>query len=218
MSQELGTYDSVSIKDVLSGVRMRLFMKDTTQDDMLLKDIIIDVLKRMRSPNMFVRAEAYIDIEDGEAKLPDGFIRFEHYDPIRFIDGSGNEALWCGPEYVNDTFFKGDPNKGFTYFNRGRVTENNGYLFFSDVQYDRCLISYRSTEFSCDGDLMIRADMESPLMIGCLWQYNLLIKDFASADRFERQFKINKRAIKGIQNLPTSLERKLNHIIMNTYN
>jgi len=221
MSQDLGTYDNVPIKNVLSGIRIRLRMRDTTQDDMLLLDIIIDVLKRMRSPNMFIKAQTYLDIENGEAKLPDGFIKFEQYNPIRFVDDQGkteliNNNLWSVPEYINDTFYKCDPDVNIILDRGGRVTENNGMLFFSGITAIRCYISYRSTNFDCDGDLMIRSDMESIVMQGALWQYNLIIKDFNSADRWEKQFKQNRRAIKGIQNLPSSLERKLNHIIMNS--
>lgn len=220
MSQELGTYDIVPLSSVLSAVRMRLFMRDTTQDDMLLKDLIIGVLKRMRSPNMFIRASAYLDIINNESVLPAGFIKLEHFNPIRFVGQDGKtDGHWRGPQFINDTFFKCDPDSRCTFGLQGTVVEDNNVLFFSeDIGATRCKISYRSTNFDCDGELVIRADMEEPLICGTLWLYNLLIKDFTSAREWEKQFKQNKRAIKGIQNLPSALERKLSFYIMNSLN
>lgn len=224
MDQNLGTYDTVSLDTILAGVRMRLGMRDTTSDDMLLKDLIVEMVKRMGSPQMFVRAQAYLDIDgpSRSAKLPPGFKRFEHYNPIRFVgdDGKVDPHNFFGPQYINNTFFRNDPGIECAYSCIGTVTESNGFLFFSnDITADRCYISFLSANYDSQGNIVIRQDMESPLMDGVMWQYGLIYPDrvpMAVTQTREMSYKQNKKAIKGSQNLPSSLESKLNQWIMNS--
>ena len=80
-----GIYDTISQEYVLSGVKMRLQMRDTTADDMYLTDIINRGIKRLRNLGTMIPFEAKIPIQDYRAPLPDNFVRFTKTFPIRLF-------------------------------------------------------------------------------------------------------------------------------------
>lgn len=92
-----GIYETVSSDFVLSGVKMRLGLKDSTTEDIYLLDIINRGIKRLRSLGTMIPAEADVPIENFKAILPDGFVRFTKTFPIRLFNvndlGTGNGAF-----------------------------------------------------------------------------------------------------------------------------
>jgi hypothetical protein len=92
-----GIYDTVDQNFILSGVKMRLGMRDTTVDDMYLTDIINRGVKRLRNLGTMIPFEAKVPIQDFRAPLPSNFIRFTKTFPIRLffpVDLLGNNGLF----------------------------------------------------------------------------------------------------------------------------
>ena len=83
-----GIYETVSSDFVLSGVKMRLGLKDSTTEDIYLLDIINRGIKRLRSLGTMIPAQADVPIENFKAVLPDGFIRFTKTFPIRLFNAN----------------------------------------------------------------------------------------------------------------------------------
>ena len=221
MTPKLGSYNVVTVRYILSGIKMRLGLRDTSTDDLLLKDLIVEGIKRMRLPNLFIRAIAFLPIENKRAELPEDFVRFDKQFPIRFVDDNGQQTTQNGaPIYIDNTFFTSDPNANKDVFFPSTVTHNGQYLYFSsDVDATRCEISYLSVNYDCNGDLVITQDMESPLISYVMWQYGLMNPDKMPqwvCANWERQYKINRKAVKGLEKLPDGLELSLVNFRMNT--
>jgi len=221
----IGTYETETLDSILAGVKMRLKVRDNTSDDLLIKDLIVEGLKKSRVPQLFIRKIAFLDIntETFSAKLPCGFVRFDHYNPIRFV---GNDGLtdvdnhFFAPEFINNTFFKCDPSKNYRYGFHGSVTQVGDILYFSsNISATRCEISYLSENTDENGEIIIPEIMGSVLIAYACWQWGTINYDRMPQDvrrSWEVQYRTNKRAVKGIQNLPSALESKLIQWIQNS--
>lgn len=221
MNQNLGTFDTISLKYLLSGIKIRLGIRDNTTQDMLIKDLIVEAVKRMRLPNIFVKATAYLPIDNYRAQLPKGWVRFVGENPVVLVDDSGEESLnTFFPVFVNDTFFKNDPSKAVQSTSIVTVNVVDGWLIFSsNCSLSRCEIAYLSADYTCSGDLCIKQDMETPIIAFVMWQYGLMNSDKMPqwvCINWERQYKLNKKAVKGIENIPSSLENALIKYTMNS--
>lgn len=217
MNQDIGTFDDITLDYILEGLKMRFGLRDSTTQDLFLKDLINQGIHRIKSPNMFVQANKIIEIDTNfMAKLPCGFIRFEKYNPIRFVgaDGMSDPNSWFGPQYINNAFFKNDPDTPpASLFLGGTVNIVNGYLqFSSDVTATQCKIAYLSSNYDDQGNLVIRNDMEPALIEFVSYQYKRENEQKYSVTVWkdhQLEYKKLKKALKGVNNLPDSLEQKL---------
>lgn len=221
----IGTYETETLDSILAGAKMRLRLRDTTSDDLLLKDFIVEGLKKSRIPQLMIRTVDFIDIDQDtkSAKLPQGFIKFDHYNPIRFVssDGLSDTTInFFAPEFVNDTFFRCDPSRNYRYGLIGTVTQVGDTLWFSsDVSSTRCEISYLSQNVDQDGELIIPEILGSVLVAYACWKWGAVNYDKMPSDvrnAWMNEYKINLKAIKGIENMPSALESKLNQWIHNS--
>lgn len=214
----LGTFEYTTLDSILAGAKARLRLRDTTSDDLLLKDFIIEGIKKSRLPQLFIRKETYLDIENSVAEVPCDFVRFDRTNPIRLDDEFGNET-YLQPTYIGQTFFQpsdSDTN-AYSYYT---VTLNGKFLFFSsDVTAPRCKVSYLGTNLDESGELLIPEIMESILIAYACWCYCKTYFDKYPADirsAWEMEWKLNKKAVKGIMNQPDGLQNKLLRWRMNT--
>jgi hypothetical protein len=217
----IGSFETTTLDAILAGAKMRLRLRDTTSEDLLLKDLIVEGLKKSRVPSLFIRREEYIDIENYVAQLPCDFVKFDKVNPIRLIDNN-NEGSWLIPQFIDNTYFSYDPdiNNYGLYTRFGTVTQNGKYLYFSsDISALRALISYLGTNVDQDGEIIIPEIMDSVLVAYACWKYGMVYPERMPSDirgAWEMEYKMNKKAVKGIQNLPSSLEQRLNTWRMNT--
>ncbi len=217
----IGSFETTTLDAILAGAKMRLRLRDTTSEDLLLKDLIVEGLKKSRVPSLFIRKEEYIEIENYVSQLPCDFVKFDKINPIRLIDNN-NEGSWLIPQFIDNTFFSYDPdiNNYGLYTRFGTVTQNGKYLYFSsDISALRALISYLGTNVDQDGEIVIPEIMDSVLVAYACWKYGMVYPERMPSDirsAWEMEYKLNKKAVKGIQNLPSSLEQRLNTWRMNT--
>lgn len=217
----IGSFETTTLDSILAGAKMRLRLRDTTSEDLLLKDLIVEGLKKSRVPSLFIRKEEYIEIDNLVAQLPCDFVKFDKINPIRLIDND-NQGTWIIPQFTDNTFFSydNDLESYNSYIRFGTVTQNGKYLYFSsDIESRRALISYLGTNVDQDGEIVIPELMDSVLVAYACWKYGMIYPERMPSDirsAWEMEYKLNKKAVKGIQNLPSSLETKLNTWRMNS--
>lgn len=217
----IGSFETTTLDSILAGAKMRLRLRDTTSEDLLLKDLIVEGLKKSRVPSLFIRKEEYIEIDNLVAQLPCDFVKFDKINPIRLIDND-NQGTWIIPQFTDNTFFSydNDLESYNSYIRFGTVTQNGKYLYFSsDIESRRALISYLGTNIDQDGEIVIPELMDSVLVAYACWKYGMIYPERMPSDirsAWEMEYKLNKKAVKGIQNLPSSLETKLNTWRMNS--
>lgn len=217
----IGSFETTTLDSILAGAKMRLRLRDTTSEDLLLKDLIVEGLKKSRVPSLFIRKEECIEIDNLVAQLPCDFVKFDKINPIRLIDND-NQGTWIIPQFTDNTFFSydNDLESYNSYIRFGTVTQNGKYLYFSsDIESRRALISYLGTNVDQDGEIVIPELMDSVLVAYACWKYGMIYPERMPSDirsAWEMEYKLNKKAVKGIQNLPSSLETKLNTWRMNS--
>lgn len=115
--QDYGTYSYITLDTMVAGAKMRLGIRDTTMDDIFLRDLAIEAVKKLRAKQSFIQAQAQLPIDptSKRAKLPPGFIRLNRYNGWCFVGADGqvpvDGSLGIGP-YVSDApFFQNTPHR-----------------------------------------------------------------------------------------------------------
>jgi len=209
MDNKLGTYEQVTIDYVVSGCKMRLGIKDSSEDDLFLADSVNRGLKRLRNLGMFIPAVTTVQINDNHtAKLPLGFIRFNQPYPIVFVDAEGQliqNGWYQVPRYINNTFYTDSPISATQqYTTGGTVNQVNGYLFFSsDITARFAKIEFLTSNVDDNGELVVPAIAEDTLgAFGCR-EYGLAFPDKVSQTSlriWDKEWKAGKKMLKGIFN------------------
>ncbi len=207
-----GTYEYITSDYVVAGAKMRLGIKSSTEDDLYLKDLCNQGIKRLRNLSTLVNAVAQLEIVDKKAKLPTGFVRFNKGDfPIIYVNSSGSASLdsqfGIAPLNNNNPFFEGSPfeGQGWLPYN-GLCNVENGYLFFEggfDAQFVK--IAYLSTNIDQSGEIKIPAIAEDTLIAFVCWNYYRTMND-ARYQSWELEFKKGKQMLKGLAALSGSNE------------
>lgn len=213
MNNLYATFDTIDPSYILAGCKQRLGIKNSTDDDLYLLDLINEGAKEIRSPLSFVPAIATLQIVNGKAKLPVGFVRFaKGAYPIRFVGANGqinNTNLPSAPIFLNNEFYTDNPFQDFANLQPfgGVVNMVEGYLYFEgneDATY--CKIAYLSTRLDVQGNVLIPAVAERVVTAYACWKYNLTIKDYNAAMMFAEEYKRGKSGLKGKFNLTESYE------------
>jgi hypothetical protein len=209
MNNKLGTYEQVTTDYVVAGCKMRLGIKDSSEDDLFLADAVNRGLKRLRSFATFIPAVATLPIDSNfVAKLPTGFVKFNNPFPIVYVDEFGkiiSNANANAPAYINNTFFTDSPfstNANLCY--GGTVNVQGGYLFFSTNITARFVkIEFLTANVDNSGNLIIPAIAEDALTcFGCR-EYVLAFPDGFTGFQFQtwdNEWKSGKKELKGIFN------------------
>ncbi len=215
MSNSLyGTYEYITSDYVVSGVKMRLGIKNSTEDDLYLKDLCNMGIKELRNLYTLVPAIATLPIVDGKAKLPEGFVKFNKGNyPIVYVNQSGKVDMdnqrWASPLNNNNPFFTDSPfvDSGF-YPYSGLCNVENGYLFFEgNLESQFVKIAYLSTNLDENGEVKIPAIAERTLTAYICWNYCRTIRERPDIIAgYEYEFKKGKQWLKGLSAMPDSNE------------
>lgn len=86
-----GTYDTIDIEYVLAGCKSDLNLRDSTIEDLYLKDTINLGIKELRNMGTQIPAQGQLPIDqlNFNTKLPSGFIQLLYGYPIVYTDASG---------------------------------------------------------------------------------------------------------------------------------
>ncbi len=213
-----GTYEYITDNYVVAGAKQRLGIKNSTEDDLYLKDLCNEGVKELRNLYTLIPAVATLQIVGGKAKLPEGFVRFNKGNyPIIYVNqdglidssGVGNAIA---PVSNNMPFYTDSPfPMGEGYFPySGVVNVENGYLFFEGgVDRHFVKIAYLSTNIDENGSVRIPAICERTITAYICWKYSMTIKDrpdIIGAYQFE--FKKGKQHLRGLSAMPNSNENE----------
>lgn len=184
---------------------MRLAIRDTTEHDLFIADLINACVKRVRNLGTMTPAIAQLQIVNGKAKLPLGFIRFNHKFPIVYVNANGS-LVNRGPTvplYINNAFYTNLDN-GSPWICGGTLTLVGGYLFFSnEITATHVKIAYLSTALDNDGNLLIPAIAEDAITAFVCWNFTRTYgKEYDAYTKasYEKEWKQGKQALKGIFN------------------
>jgi len=224
MNNLYATYDTITPEYVLAGCKQMLGIKNSTEDDLYILDLINEGVKSLRSPLNFIPAIATLQIVGGKAKLPDGFVSFPRGKfPIRYVQANGfvdpTLANFTAPLFTNNPFYTQDPFTGFASlapFN-GIVNMANGYLFFEgETDVDFVKIAYMSTNLDYDGNVVIPAVTERAAKAYAGWKYSRTIKDYPAASSYEYEYKKCRTGLRGRYNLLQSYEELFVQYVVNS--
>jgi hypothetical protein len=216
-----GAFETITLPYLVAGAKMKLRIKDSTEDDLYLEDLAQLAVRRIRNLGTFIPAIAQLQIVDLKAKLPEGFVKFNHSYPIRFVDEFG-KAVTRGavaPNFVNNAFFKDSPDASTYWLSGGTVTLVDGYLFFSsDVKEKWVKIEYLSTNIDVNGDIVIPAIAEDAVVAFMCWNYcrTNFDKYGAVMQSYEIEWKKGKQHLRAIFNGSQGYDYPLTSLIMNT--
>jgi hypothetical protein len=148
MNQLQGTYEYIDLDYVLAGVKMQLGLRDTTSEDIYLRDCLNIILKDLRSfgTTTYIVTQLEIDHEGAtpKCKLPDGFIRFVKHGSIVFVNAEGqavpavNENVQVGVTVNGEGQELGSTTYVFPY--QGLVQTQPAFInnaFFENSPYDQ---------------------------------------------------------------------------------
>jgi hypothetical protein len=147
MNQLQGTYEYIDLDYVLAGTKMQLGLRDTTSEDINLRDNLNQILKELRNfgTTTYIVTQLEIDHEGAtpKAKLPDGFIRFVKHGAIQFTDAEGRAipAISTNPQRSIAVNGEGQDIGSITYdfpyqsIRSGQPVYINN-AFFKDSPYD----------------------------------------------------------------------------------
>ena len=168
-----GVYDIVTIDKVIAGAKMALDLENVTDYDDKLEYYCNEAAGNIDSGRLYIKKPCWIDICDGKAKLPKGFVEIIGIKPvgheyhgysfdfnlddindIDFDQVPRNNTIVRDPHGHNREFlymerkYMGDCD-GAHEFSRETVEINDGYLWFTHPHaYKKLLLLYMGT--NCD--------------------------------------------------------------------
>lgn len=204
----------------MAGAKQKLGIKNSTEDDLYLLDMVNAGVKRLRNLMTFVQAVAVLPIDpiNFSSKLPPGFVRFNKGCPIVFTDAQGQanqQSSLIYPVFINNPYFTQSPflpqDPGFN------ITVNivNGYLFFSsNVASEFCKVSFLSTNLDNNGDVQIPAIAEDTLVAFCCWNFCRTYR-MPEAASYEYEYKKGRSWLKGLAASQQSIDEPYTSYLMN---
>lgn len=210
--QDYSTYSVVSLDTVVAGAKMRLGIKNSTEDDMYLKDLAIEGVKKMRAAKSYVQAYAVLPIVNLRAELPSNFVMLNKFNGVALVDSEGDADFSNGaalPFNTGEPFYKNSPYTLAPLTRAGSFQIQNGYIYFgSTVSQSYVAIMYLAVNQNEDGDIIIPEVYQNYLIPYLCYQWCLTNNDnrFSS---YQRSYETNLRAVRGTLNLPDASEQQL---------
>jgi hypothetical protein len=219
INDSIATFEYTTIDAVVAQSKFRLGFRDNSDWDMQLRDFALTAYKRMRSQRgNLIDSEFVIEIENNSAKLPEGFVRFNRLHPVRFVNSNGGKfsESYNTPIAFNNTFYKCDPDE---------VGENGAIVVIQQVGdklyfSNNCPTDYIKISGMCQlrdelGNILIPVIFEEFLTPFAAAQYCLAISD-SRYEIFMREYRNNRKAVKGILQQSDALDLQLASWVFNS--
>jgi len=113
MNNNIGTYDYITLEYILAGCKQDLGIRDSTIDDLTIKDSInlgLQELELTTGSNTKFIAQLPIDSVTKSCKLPQGFKGFTQRCPIVYCDAEGNAVNGTSNQTVTSIVVDGSGN------------------------------------------------------------------------------------------------------------
>ena len=170
---EVGKYSIVSLQEAVESAKEMLRLQDTTEFDGFLLRKADEAMRHIGDDTTYAKRACTLDIIDGRAKLPMGFIRLLG---ARMSDSNGNclEQPYLDLPYLTDCGCENiaSINNGFN--NPFQIQE--GYIVFhapSDLETQTIRIAYISRSVDDDGLMLMSERHERAIEAYLCYQFTL---------------------------------------------
>lgn len=219
LNDSIATFDTTTIDAVVAQAKMRLGLHSTSDWDTPLRDFALTAYKRMRSQNgSLIDSQFVLEVEDLSVKLPEGFVRFNRSHPIRFVSNNGGaytESLDT-PVAFNNTFYKCDPDDVGVNSTVVVVQQVGDRLYFSNnIPTDYVKIAGMCQLRDALGNIVVPVIFEEFMTPFVAAQWCLATED-ARYQIFMNEYKVNRKAVKGILQMAGSLDLQLAGYVFNS--
>lgn len=152
---EVGKYSIVSLQEAIESAKEMLRLQDTTEFDGFFLRKADEAMRHIGDDTTYVKRACTLDIVDGRAKLPMGFIRLLG---ARMSDSNGNcfEQPYLDLAYLTDCGCENVASINNGYDNPFQIQD--GYIVFhapSDLETDTVRIAYVSRSVDDDGLMLM---------------------------------------------------------------
>lgn len=220
------TYSTTTERAILAQARLELGLNDGTAEVLLLRRYLKQALKELRTPLMFIRREATLQVENGSVELPDDFVSFQKFGSIYITNGAGpngglqNGATGTYPAASYNAFFSSDPERVDLPNNWFPTFQINGnILYFSPgSNVSEIKITYTAVNTDEEGSWLIPENYERTLVAYCKWKFaQTFFREYTESIRAEyrQEWIVGRRNLKGIENLLSDTDRQLTTLLMN---
>jgi hypothetical protein len=108
MNQKAGMYEYIDMDYLLAGTKMKLGLRDTSSEDMFLRDALnfclIHKLKNFGTQTYIITQLPIEKDGNPRVKLPNGFIRLVKENPIVYVNAEGKSIYAAGNETFTNTY------------------------------------------------------------------------------------------------------------------
>ena len=170
---EVGKYSIISLQEAVESAKEMLRIQDTTEFDGFLLRKADEAMRHIGDDTTYAKRACTLDIIDGRAKLPMGFIRLLG---ARMSDSNGNcfEQPYLDLPYLTDCGCETIANINNGFDNPFQI--QGGYIVFhapSDLETDTIRIAYISRSVDDDGLMLMSERHERAIEAYLCYQFTL---------------------------------------------
>lgn len=167
----------ISIEQVISAAKIRLLLTDTSAADMALEQYVLSGLRKINALDSYVMRRETLDIENGVAELPCGFVEaltliYEQENAT--VDGIALTPSRYRAIYVNVPYIRSQEcnvnDAGLGWSGTYQIIGNH-IMFNSEVTATTCDLTFMGRNLDCNGILLIPEAYESALTEYTCWEY-----------------------------------------------
>lgn len=191
MTNDNGINDVVTEQELLSQVKFHLRIRDTSEHDAWLLQMINDGVRQLRNNFTLIPLVCQLQIDPTTylARLPKGFYKLNGQNPIRTFKSDPNGAN--SPDWVSDGFYKGAFND---YYSAQVIGD---YIQFgSDLKEFNCQISYLGLNVNAQGELEIPRIADLCVRFYAMYQFAFSEKDPAYQE-YKNEYMKQRRFVRG---------------------
>lgn len=168
----------ISIEQVIAAAKVRLLLTDTSDADMALEQYVLSGLRKINAIDSYVMRRETLDIENGIAELPCGFVEaltLIYTQPQGEIDGVEQTASRYRAIYVNLPYLRSQDcnvnGTGLRWQGTYQIVGNH-IMFNSSVTAQTCDLTFMGRNVDDNGILQIPEAYESALTEYACWEYS----------------------------------------------
>lgn len=211
--QDYATFDIVNIQSIVAAAKMRLGIRDSNENDLFMKDLVIEGYKKVGAQLSYVQKYAVLTIENLRAQLPSDFVALNKYNGCAFVNADGLADFGnmgnSVPFNADSPFAVNSPFEGLADVDFSTFQIQNGYLYFSsNTGADYIAISYLAVNQDENGDIIIPEVYQNALIPYVCFQFCLTNSDPRYSE-YKSQYMVNLRAVRGRVNLPDASQNQL---------
>lgn len=164
----------ISVNEVIARAKMQLGIDSTSEHDNYLNVLVEEGVRSLNALSLFIKKDCVLDIVDGRAKLPYGFMKLL---AMRFtVDNNDGKKSYNPIIYVDTKFLNSlnINNHGYSnYSNSAKIVGNYIHFNTNDIKSSKIEVSYYSLNISDDGNIVIYLEYERALMHYICWMFML---------------------------------------------